>query len=278
MIFYLFQIIKLGILYSLLSLGLALILGVMDVLNFAHGSFMMLGAYTSYILSSSFGVNYLLVIPISFFIVGLIGIVSDKLVFKRIDTKLGIIASFGLIFIFRNSVSTLFTTEWLQYDIEGFLAERILIGTFSISVNWIMGIIVSLSMLGIFLYVFYRTKTGLAMRALSQNPMAAEVIGISPSRIYSFVFLLGTGMASVAGTVYGGLYYIDLSMGLMPLLLSFCIIIVAGLRKISVLLIGSFFIATSQVFGTYMVGSAFQYFFPFLSAVVVLLIKPRGLG
>lgn len=281
-----------GGIYAAIGVGLTMIFGVMKLSNFAHGEFYMLGAYLTYALVSAMGGDPYLLAPISAIAVGLVGIALNKLVFLSLYEELreakGSAAFFfqDLRFIMITiGLSILFVdlalVVWgpIPISIPSALTSQIvkLPGGFSFSIARIVTFIVAISSLGL-LYVFLlTTKTGKAIRATSQNPAAAALVGINTYRIYDVTMFISTALAALAGGILGPIYNVYPTMGLDVVAKAFVVVITGGMGNIVGSIFAGFLVGLAEALGGVVFGTEYRQVVAFIIMILVLWFRPQGI-
>jgi branched-chain amino acid transport system permease protein len=269
-----------GCIYILLATGLNLIFGVMKVVNFAHGEFLMLGAYVTATIFFVTGINPYAIILLSMFVLVLVGAVVERLCFRPIlgTSKLNeIFLSIGLIYLFQNSAAVIWGDEWqtIRSPYEGITVQ---VGPLTIPVDYIIIMIVT-AVIITGLYLFLRkTRTGRAMRAASQNRKGAMLVGINVERMDVISFGLGCALAAAAGTLWvvSGQVF-NPYMGSIPAVKAFAIIILGGLGSIPGAIIGGLIYGIAENGAAYFLGGIWKDAISFIILIVVLVIRPTGL-
>lgn len=273
-----------GGLYATMSYGLAVIYGVMRIINLAHAGILMLGAYTTFFLFTRFHIDpflsLLVVLPIFF----LFGVVLYLLLVRRLPRSAGtpsmesLLLLFGLWLVLQN----------LAYALWGGDTQSILTGYTMKSVG-ILGVRVGVPMLLVFaasaasllvLNLFLRhTYVGKAIRAVTQNRDAAMISGVNADRISAAAFGLGTAFAGMAGSLMATLYAFTPDFGRSFLLKAFCIIVLGGMESATGVALGAFVLALLEnVVGAYTpIPTTFQDAISFSLLVVALVVLPQGL-
>ncbi len=192
-----------GGLYGIVSVGLALIWGVMEVINFAHGDYMMLGAMLTYYLAVKVGLDPLLSMPVVFVAVFALGVATQRLVINRIlDAPLltQIAATFALLLIIRYGTQAV--AGPVTHILDNPYASRVYYaGPIVVTLPKLIAFMVSVAVAAA-LYVFlFKTRTGVALRATAQNRKVAQLMGINVGRMYDLAFGIGVGIAAVGGAV-----------------------------------------------------------------------------
>jgi len=269
-----------GCVYVLLAAGLNIIFGVMKLVNFAHGELLMIGAFVSYSVTVSLGLNAYAGVLVSMGVVALLGIGVERLVFRRVmgTEKLNeIIVSLGLIYFFSNTAVLLWGDKSKQ--IPSPFANLVVPITESafISYDRIIAILVVIGILTAVFFLIQKTKVGLAMRATSQRNDTAMLMGINIRKIYMFSFGLGAALAGAAGALYGILFTFNPQIGALPTIKGFAIIILGGLGSIPGAVIGGLLYGIAEYSATIFLGGIWQDAIAFAVLIAVLVVRPTGL-
>jgi branched-chain amino acid transport system permease protein len=269
----------LGSTYSLLGIGLTLVFGLMNVVNFAHGEFYTLGAYGTFAALAGASVNFFLAIPLAIVAGALIGAACERLLLRplraaSIDTTM--LVMIGLWITLQNgellawggvakSVPTPFPTEPLVW------------GPLSVSILRIFVFVVSaLLILGAHL-LLARTRLGRAMRATFQDRETAALMGVSIERIHTVTFALGAGLAAAAGALLGPVFLLYPSMGDLAAQKAFCVVILGGLGNFVGAAVGGLLLGVAEELGAGYVSSGYRDAVGFAIIVLMLLVRPSGL-
>jgi branched-chain amino acid transport system permease protein len=269
-----------GCIYMLLASGLNIIFGVMKLVNFAHGQFLMIGAYLTWTITVSLGLNAYVAILVSMGLVAVLGIVIERLTFRKVlgTEKLNeIFVSLGLIFIFENAALLLWGDQ-SQQIISPFNGSSFnLMPNVFISYDRIIAVIVVAAVLIGFGLLLWKTKIGLAMRATSQINRTAMLMGINVERIYIITFALGSALAAAAGGLYGIIFSFNSQTGEIPTIVAFAIIILGGLGSIRGAIIGGLLYGITERMANLFFGDTWSSAVAFILLIVVLIIRPNGL-
>jgi branched-chain amino acid transport system permease protein len=272
--------VAIGCIYVLLAAGLNLIFGVMKLVNFAHGEFIMIGAYIGYAAITALGINAYVALIITIPTVALIGIAVERLVFRKVlgTEKLNeILASLGLIFIFDNVAVLLWGDKTKQRLSSPFEDISVRLGEASVRLDWIIAIIFVIATLIALVFLIKKTKIGMAMRATSQKSQASMLMGINIERIYIFTFAVGAALAGAAGVLYGILFSFNPYIGALPTIKSFAIIILGGLGSIPGAIIGGLVYGVAEQVTVVTLGSIWRNAVAFSILIIVLVLRPEGL-
>lgn len=261
----------------LLAIGLTLIFGVMVVINFAHGSFYMWGAFVLWFLYGYFGLNYPLSVVITFIIMFILGVVLDTSVLRPVrgDLIRGIVITLGLMYILDSIGLVAFghqervvppvITGILHIGGASFAAARLL--------PTISGIVL---IVGLLVFLKY-TKIGRALRATAQDREVASLHGVNPHRMFVLSFGIGAGLAGVAAALMAPIIIINPFLGPSILWKCLIIIIVGGLGSIPGCILAGCILGLNDSFVATYVGSNISQLVAFLFVIVLLIFRPRGL-
>ncbi len=269
-----------GCIYILLATGLNLIFGVMKVVNFAHGEFLMLGAYITATIFLATGINPYVIILASMLALIAIGAVVERLCFRPIlgTGKLNeIFLSIGLIYVIQNGAAMIWTDNWqsIRSPYDGIAVP---IGPLSVPLDYLIIIVMTAAILcGLWLFL-KKTTIGMQMQAASQNRKGAMLVGVDVERIDIISFGLGCALAAAAGTLWvvSGQVF-NPYMGSIPAVKAFAIIILGGLGSIPGAIIGGLLMGLAENGAAFLLGGIWKDAISFIILIVVLVIRPTGL-
>ena len=269
----------LGGIYALIAVGLTLIFGIMRVVNFAHGEFLMLGMYAAFWGFTLWGVDpyFSLFVAIPLFFV--IGLLTYVLVMKGVihaSHNAQIFTTVGLSTALQNVALVLWTGDFRF--VRPWHSSRVL-GIFGTAFNLsqLVAFVIAVA-LTLALFAFMRwTHTGRVMRATAQDRDAATLMGIDTDRIYRLTFALGIAAVGAAGVLVSPLYSVYPTAGLQFVLLAYVVVVLGGLGDMVGALIGSIIVAAVEVVGSYVFGTAWKEVFYFVLFIAVLVFRPAGL-
>lgn len=278
----LISIISKASMYILMGMGLALVLGVMRISNFAHGECYMLGAYFAYVCYSILGLGpvvSIIIAPIAAFIVG---VIIEKLTFSQLRRKNKsdwILNTFlltaGLQLILQNVMQLIFGGQYR--GVPTMFSFSMKLGDMSVGGDRIVGLIVSLITICAFWIFMKKTRTGQAITAVSEDETGATIVGINIAKIHSITFALSCALAAVAGATLISINPAYPAMGTQPLLKSWSILIIVGMGNIPGTMLGGLIVAVIEVLSTYYLGSVWQDVITFILIIFVLIVKPSGI-
>jgi branched-chain amino acid transport system permease protein len=269
----------LGGIYALIAVGLTLIFGIMRVVNFAHGEFLMLGMYAAFWGFTLWGVDpyfsLFVAIPL-FFGIGLLTYVLFMKGVIHASHNVQIFTTVGLSTALQNVALVLWTGDfrfvrpWHSSRVLGILGTAF---NLSQMVAFVIAVALTLA-----LFAFMRwTHTGRVMRATAQDRDAATLMGIDTDRIYRLTFALGIAAVGAAGVLVSPLYSVYPTAGLQFVLLAYVVVVLGGLGDMVGALIGSIIVAAVEVVGSYVFGTAWKEVFYFVLFIAVLVFRPAGL-
>jgi branched-chain amino acid transport system permease protein len=268
-----------GCIYILLATGLNIIFGVMKLVNFAHGQLLMIGAYIAFTVAILSGLNAYIAIFVAMGVVALIGIGLERFTFRKVlgtDKLNEIFVSLGLIYVFENAATLLWgnTTRQIPSPLQGL---QVSIGQIIISYDRLSSILIVVVILVALFLLLRKTKIGLAMRATSQKSSASMLMGVNIEKIYVFTFALGAALAGAAGALYGILFNFNPTIGALPTIKAFAIIIIGGLGSIPGAVIGGLLYGIAENTAVYFLGGVWQDAVAFALLIIVLVIRPTGI-
>lgn len=270
--------ILIGFIYILISLGLTMLYGIMHIINFAHGEIYMLGAMGTYYLTVRFGVPYFFAIPIAAFALIPFGLLIERVIFRPIRGKWLqlLVATVGLSMILQSA-------SWICFGIldkgipSPFKQKIIHLWVVPISMDRLLAAIVSGIIVILLLILVYRTKVGRAMRAIEEDEAAAKIQGVDPNLVSFINVAIGFVLASIAGGLMATVFVVNPGMGLYPLVIAFCVIIIGGLGSIIGCILGGLLVGLIQSVGGVFLGVEITNGVLFAMLIIVMVIRPAGL-
>jgi len=268
-----------GAFYAMLSLGLAIIFGLLNIINFAHGAQYMLGALVSWMLLNYFGVPYWWALLLAPVVVGITGVVLERLLISRLyhlDHLYGLLLTFGLALIIQGLARNYYGISGLPYTIPSQLSGGQNLGFMFLPNYRAWVVVASLIVCMTTWFVIEKTRLGAYLRAATENPTLVGAFGINVPRMITLTYGFGVGLAAFAGVLAAPIYSVNPNMGADLIVVVFAVVVIGGMGSI----LGS--IITG--FGLGIVEGLTRVFYPEASAVVifvimaiVLLVKPAGL-
>jgi len=273
---------QLGSVYALIALGYTLVYGIIRLINFAHGDVFMVGAYLGFYAILRFHMPFPIALLFAMAGAGLLGIIIEKLAYRplRNAPKIAcLITALGVSLFLENfsSLKFVFGPNYLAYP-RPFPVVNFNIGNVTISNIQIIVFCVAIVLMVILQLFVSKTKTGMAMRAVSFDKSTAQLMGINIDYIISITFGIGSALAGAGGVLYGIAYpQINPFMGIMPGLKAFVAAVLGGIGIIPGAMLGAGIMGMVEVLTSAYISSAMRDAIAFLVLLIVLLVKPAGL-
>lgn len=276
---------SLASIYFLAAIGLAITFGVMRVINMAHGEFIMMGAYTGYVVQlfiTNYTASILVALPLAFAVTFAAGVLMERLVIRHLYHRPleTLLATFGISIALQQLAKNIFGTQARPLTSPAWLDGALVFNDIvSISYIRIAIFVLALIFLGVFLFIMKRTRLGLEVRAVTQNPRMAASMGINPDRINMLTFGLGSGIAGVAGVAIGLFAKVTSELGQDYIVQSFMTVVVGGVGNIWGTLLGATMIGFLQkgieFFNPSNTLAAQTYMIIFI--IIFIQFRPRGI-
>ncbi|MDH7573007.1 MAG: branched-chain amino acid ABC transporter permease [Clostridia bacterium] len=265
-------------LYLLLSLGLALIFGVLEIPHFAFGAVAVTGGYVGYVLVNLLGLPVWAGIALAVVISAAIGVLLDLLPYRDVN-KLpplnAFIVALGLMTFLNNTLQLLFGPDQVQIKLHG--EQLVYLGQLVLTELRVALLLVAIVIMVVTWLILRRTKIGIAVRAVAANREAAALMGIDIRRISAFVFAYTSAIGAVVGIIYGGLYSLIPTRGDNLIFFGFAAIVLAGMGNLMGTIVASVILGVFQAFMIGYVSSAFSTVAVFGLIILLLILKPMGL-
>jgi len=268
-----------GSFYAMLSLGLAIIFGLLNVINFAHGALYMMGAMLAWMGLNYFGLNYWAMLLLAPLVVAAFGILIEKTMLSRLyklDHLYGLLCTFGIALLLEGVFRSFYGVSGQPYSVPPLLAGGTNVGVMTLPNYrlWVVG--ASLLVCLATWYVIEKTKLGMYLRAGTENPKMVEAFGVNVPRMITLIYGFGVGLAALAGVLAAPVTQVSPLMGSNLVVVVFAVVVIGGMGSI----LGS--IITGLALGV--IEGLTRVFYPELSATVVfivmaivLLVRPAGL-
>jgi branched-chain amino acid transport system permease protein len=268
-----------GAFYAMLSLGLAVIFGLLNIINFAHGALYMAGAFVAWFLLQYLGIGYWGALVIAPLVVAAFGMLIERTMLKhlyRLDHLYGLLLTFGLALVIQGLFRNKFGSSGQPYVIPPALAGGYNLGFMYLPTyrGWVVAASLALC-LGTW-YVIERTKLGSYLRAATENPALVQAFGINVPRMITLTYGFGVGLAALAGVLAAPIYQVNPTMGEDLIIVVFAVVVIGGM--------GSIMGAIVTGFALGVIEGLTKVFYPeasntviFVIMAIVLLIKPAGL-
>jgi len=272
-----------GGIYALVALGLNLQYGLMRILNIAHGEFLMVGAFLTWMVQTEFGLSPLLMLPVSFGLLMALGLAVHWLCFRRLTATSpnldvfearGLMVAFGLMFLVQNFVSYVWGGDLRGYD---YLTEPVAIGSAQFAANKLVVFVLALAFAGSLIVLLRMTLLGKGVRALMQSPVGAQLVGIDTKRLHPLMFGIGLGLSGVAGCLLSMAYTISPSMGEPYTVTALIVITLGGFGSMGGALAGGLLLGVIEAVGMHFTNPSLKALLSYVVFIGVLLLRPEGL-
>ncbi|MFA7666302.1 MAG: branched-chain amino acid ABC transporter permease [Burkholderiaceae bacterium] len=268
-----------GSFYALLSLGLAVIFGLLNIINFAHGAQYMMGAFVAYLLLAKLGLSYWWALLLAPIIVGFTGVIIERTMLKplyKLDHLYGLLLTFGIALVIQGLFRNEYGSSGQPYSVPPQLSGGRHLGFMFLPNYRAWVVFASLVVCLLTWFVIERTKLGAYLRAATENPTLVQAFGINVPRMITLTYGFGVGLAALAGVMAAPIYQVSPQMGADLIIVVFAVVVIGGMGSI----MGS--IVTG--FGLGLIEGLTKVFYPeasntviFVIMVIVLLLRPAGL-
>lgn len=264
--------------YALIAVGLSLVFGVMHIVNFAHGEFYMVGAYTVWVLYAKMQWPFFLAVAAAIVIVGLMGVICERLIFRHAKGNVlsGFIMSVGLVFFLQVAVVKIWGIGKMK-PVPAAYPEVLSFGGISTSWQRLIVIPVTIALLGALWVFLDRFRMGRALRAAALEPDAAALQGISVKKSASVAMLIGSAMAGAAGALMAPIMSVHPYMGHSVIWTAFVVVIVGGAGNIKGTVLASLFFGYLTTIITTLLDSTIANMVNILVMLLILSIRPQGM-
>lgn len=280
----LFTGIGIGSVLLLVALGLVLTFGQMNVINMAHGEFIMAGAYTAYVIQSVWDnptASLFVSLPVAFVVAGLMGVLLEITLIRRLygrplDTLL---VTWGVSLVLQQATRDIFGAQGVQVVAPGWLSGAVSLGGISIAASRIFIFLLAIASVAALYAVLQLTPLGRRVRAVVQNRNLAETSGIPTGRIDRTTFFIGSGLAGIAGVAITLLGSISSVIGTAYIVPAFLVVVVGGIGQIKGAVIAAFALGILQAYFSYadFIGSSLAPAYLFVTIIIFLQFRPQGL-
>ena len=269
-----------GGLYALIGMGMALIFGVMRIVNFTHGAFLMLGMYATYVLFQSAGINPYIGFMLAGIILFVIGYATYMGLLRPIRGQVDfmvILLTMGLALIITDGVQLIFGADYHQINIP-LLSRNVRLGSqISLNAPWLVSFAIALVLAFILYFVVTHTMFGRAARAIAQNPYPAPLMGINVNRVQALSFGIGSAAAGIAGGLLLPVFYLFPEVGNQFKLKSFVMVVLGGMGSIQGAAIAGLVLGVVESLTSLYWGNEWALAVDFVIFILVLSLKPSGI-
>jgi branched-chain amino acid transport system permease protein len=274
----------LGSMYALVAIGFSMIYGIVRLINFAHGEIVMIGAFATLALMETAGLPFPLVALCVLITCGGVGILIERISFRPMrgaPQVTGFIASLGISIMLQNLGILTLTAQPRNFSFPGYMQTLLHLGPVSFRVVDLIILLTAIFLMVALIFLVKRTKLGIAMRATAENIDVARMMGININRTIMATFAIGSGLAGIAGLMWGGKFgQIDPLMGYIPGLKSFVAAVIGGVGSIPGAILGGFILGLSEVLFVGLlppIYSSYRDAFVFGTLIIILIVLPNGL-
>jgi len=268
-----------GSIYTLMALGLTMIFGILDITNFAHGEFYMLGAFFAVICSKALGLSFFPSMIVSMAMVAVLGVIFERAAFRPLRKSSPVnvmVGSLGLSILVQNSALLLWGADPQRLETP-YLDLIINFWGLQSTAQRLLVIVIAILMILVLTFVIKKTRFGKAMRACAQDMEAAEWVGVNINRIAMGTFAIGSALAAAAGALVGPIFLVYPTMGLVPVLKSFVVVIFGGMGNVPGAILGGYVIGITENIATGFISPAYKDAIAFVMMIVILVIRPSGI-
>ncbi len=272
--------ILLGGLYSMIGVGMSLVFGIMGLTNLAHGDLMILGTYLALVVTRAAGLPLIVAVLVSVAVMCVLGFVIQQFLVNKVMDKgdaPALLVTFGLSIFLSNLMLKIFSAD--NQSIPNVLTQTNVITTdkLTVSAGYLVAFIVACVII-IGLTVFMqKTNYGRAIRATSDDAMAAELMGVNTKMAYAVAMVICMGITAVAGVLVGSTFTFYPSSGTQYLIIAFGVVVIGGMGSLFGTLIGGIILGVAQLLGGFIFGSGVQMLIAYIVLLVILATRPNGL-
>jgi branched-chain amino acid transport system permease protein len=275
---------SIGMVYGLVALSISFVYSGLDIVHFAHGEIYMVGAFIGVTLFQHLGLNYPLLIVASMILTGVVGVVIERLFYRRLTQGGGgytvagmgmIICGFGMSIVLQNVAFLIWGAKPLPFPVSFGMPIEMGDLTLPRSYLWIVS---AALVLMIVLHLFLKkTRLGLSVRAVAHNKEIAFLMGINVPLMISVIFGIGCALAAAAGVLIGPINYVQVLMGLGILIKAFAAAVVGGFGNLPGAVLGGLLVGVTESLGAGYVSGSYKDIYAFLLLIIVLMVKPSGI-
>jgi branched-chain amino acid transport system permease protein len=268
-----------GLIYALVAIGLTIIFGVMDIVNFSHGEFLMFGMYSSFWLYALYALDPMFTLPLTaLFLFGL-GVIVYKLIISKITNSpmvSQLFTTFGLMLLFRGIAQFLWKPDFRTVD-KSVVNGNLVIAGIQIGLPQVVaGVGAILVTIGVYLFIT-RTRAGAALEATAADKDAARLMGIDSQKMFALAWGLGAACAGVAGGLLSTFFPIFPEVGANFILIAFVVVVLGGFGSIVGALIAGVLVGVIEVMGGFLLGPQYKMAIVLALFLAVLMFRPKGL-
>ncbi|AEF94161.1 ABC-type transporter, integral membrane subunit [Desulfotomaculum nigrificans CO-1-SRB] len=273
--------ISLGSIYALIALGYTMVYGIVQLINFAHGDVYMVGAYLGFFATAILGWSFLPALVMAMIVCAILGVVIEKLAYKPLRNApriTALITAIGVSLFLEYGTMLLVTPQVRTFPQVLPEVQWKLLGNLTVSNRQVIILVITIVLMVLLQYIVHKTKIGKAMRAVSYDKQAAQLMGINVNQTISATFAIGSALAAAAGVLVG-IYYnaINPLMGIMPGLKAFVAAVLGGIGIIPGAMTGGFLLGIVEAMVSGYGKSLYRDPVAFVILIIILIVKPAGL-
>ena len=268
-----------GCFYALMALGLAMIFGLMNVVNFAHGEFYVMGGVVAYAFSNLLGVNFYTTVVIAFAIMFAFGAVVERVFIRPLRGQHLLstaLVTIGLSIFLLNTLLLIFGNAPQALDTP-FSRKPIFLGSVVLTEGRIFAVLIGVAAMILLYILINRTKLGRAMRATFQQKEAAALVGVNVEAVYTYTFALGTAMAALSGVLLGAIFLIHPNTAELATLKAFVVVILGGMTNLAGAVAAGILLGVVESLWGGFVSTGYMDVIGFVMVILILLFRPAGL-
>jgi branched-chain amino acid transport system permease protein len=264
--------VTIGAVYALIAVGLTLVFGILDVINFAHGEFYMLGAFITYSLTRALGLHYFAALGLAVAGAAVAGLLAERLTVRPLQGRhmfSVVLSTLGLSIFLQNAALLFWGPSPREIDLA-WGSGPVVVGPVVVSRLRLVALLTGAALIA---------GLGLAMRAVARNRDAAALMGVDVGRVYALTFAMGSGLAGVAGGLLGAMFTVEPSMGEWAVVKAFCVVIMGGMGNVPGAVIGGVILGAAESLGAGFLpgGTSYKDGIGYAILILVLLFRPQGL-
>jgi len=273
--------ITIGVVYALIAVGLTLVFGILDVINFAHGEFYMLGAFLTYSLAVRLGLDYFVALGLTVLGSAAAGWLAERFTVRPLEGRhrfTVVLSTLGLSIFLQNGALLWWGPDPREIDLS-WGARPLIVGGVVITLLRLAVLATGVAIILALTWFIRRSIWGMAMRAVAGNRDAAALIGVPVQRVYGITFALGTALAGVAGGLLGAMFTIEPSMGEWAVVKAFSVVIMGGMGNVPGAVLGGIVLGVAENLGAGFLpgGTSYKDGIGYAILILVLLYRPQGL-
>jgi urea transport system permease protein len=270
---------SIGAILLLVALGLGIIYGVMGVINLAHGDFVMIGAYTTWVLEKHLHISFFVALPAAFLVGAILGVLVERGVVQYLYTRPleTILATWGISIVLQEAVNLLAGSNLKYVELPASLHGSAIVFGLSLPLFRVFVLGIAVALLALTVFILYRTDFGLRVRAVMQNREIAEAFGTRAKMIYVVTFAYGSGIAALAGALVAPIKSVSPTMGTGYVVDAFITVVVGGVGSLVGLVVSSGIIGEAESIFGFIWNATLAKVLIFTAVVVLLRYRPSGL-